>query len=136
MRSLALLVAVLVVSLAGCREKAAPPSPTTPPLPAAADVDPSATDDERRCVADADCTLATLDCCGCAALGKQIGVRKDRVQALTERRRPICGVVACAQGISEDPSCTAARAVCLEGRCVPELAAGPTGGVGVEKIAD
>lgn len=141
MRPLALLVAVLALSLAACRDKAPPaataPSPA-PPLPTAAEVDPTATADERRCTADADCTLSTLDCCGCAALGKQIGVRKDRVQALTERRRPICGVVACAQGMSEDPSCSATRAVCREGQCVPDVASGPKGGAGVdvEKIKD
>lgn len=129
------LPALLCLAALACR-KEAPPPPPLPQLPTAAEVDVTATEDERRCSADVDCVLTTIDCCGCAALGRQTGVRKDRVQALTERRRTICDGIACAQGMSEDPSCSASRAVCREGSCVPDAAAAGNRGVGVEKIAD
>lgn len=124
-----------LVATISCKE-AKPPAPPPMPLPTAAEVDVTATDDERRCAADADCMLTTSDCCGCNALGKQTSVRKDRIEALTERRRPICATIACAQGMSDDPSCAATRAVCRQGRCVPDAAEGAPKGVGVEKIAD
>ncbi len=125
-------VATLIVA---CKEPASPPPPPPPPpVPAAADVDVAATVDEQRCAADADCVLATFDCCGCNALGHQVGVRKDRAEALAARRLPICGTIACAQGMSDDPSCVATRAVCRDGRCAPDTAAAPAAGVGVEKI--
>ncbi|MCC7072370.1 MAG: hypothetical protein IT383_13660 [Deltaproteobacteria bacterium] len=128
-------IAVLGLLAVACREPA-PPPPAPPPLPTAAEVDVTATADEQRCAVDADCVLATFDCCGCNALGRQVGVRKDRVQALGARRAPICGAVACAQGMGDDPSCGATRALCRDGACVPDAAAGPSRGVGVEKIAD
>lgn len=133
-RTLATLV-LLCLALLACQKDPPPPAPA-PVMPAAADVDVTATADERRCSVDEDCALATVDCCGCAALGRQTAVRKDKIQALTERRRPICGTIACAQGISEDPSCSAARAVCREGTCVPDSPAKASSGVGVEKIAN
>lgn len=131
------LIACLLATVSvACRDAPAPvpPPPPPPPLPAAADVDVTATDDEQRCAADADCELATYDCCGCNALGRQIGVRKDRAQALIARRSPICTTVSCAQGMSDDASCVALRAICRDGRCVPDSAAAPSPGVGVEKI--
>ncbi|MBI1946429.1 MAG: hypothetical protein HYS27_12075 [Deltaproteobacteria bacterium] len=136
---LAVLAAVLVAgALVACAKPPPPPPPPPPPsLPTAAEVDVTATDDERRCAVDADCALTTVDCCGCTSLGKQTGVRKDRLQALTERRVPICGTIACAQGMSDDPSCQATRATCRDGRCVAaDEAAQPPAGVGVGKIPD
>lgn len=135
MRSLPVWALPLILVLGCTKEPPAAPAVTVP-LPTATEVDVAATADERRCVVDDDCTLTTEDCCGCATLGKQTGVRKDRVQALTERRRTICGAIACAQGMSDDPSCVASRAVCRQGQCVPDAAAASGRGVGVEKIVD
>lgn len=138
---ISLLSIGFVVVTAGCPRE--PPAPTIapPPQPASAAPEPGVNvlDEERRCSSDAECTLTTVDCCGCDALGKQTGVRKDRLAALTERRRPICSVVSCAQAISDDPSCTATKAVCRDGMCVPDSIAGDNGakkpaGVGVEPI--
>ncbi|OGQ21483.1 MAG: hypothetical protein A2138_05475 [Deltaproteobacteria bacterium RBG_16_71_12] len=130
------MLAVACAAAFACKEAPPPPPPPPPPVPTAAEVDVTATDDERRCAADADCALATVDCCGCNALGKQTGVRKDKLVALTDRRRPICGTIACAQGMSDDPSCVATRAVCRDGSCVAETAGARPQGVGVGKITD
>ncbi len=139
MRSTAALVAFPMVlccaALLGCHEATQPPRPP-PPLPTAAEVDVTVGDDEQRCEVDEECVLTTVDCCGCNALGRQTAVRKDRLLALTERRRPICSTIACAQGMSDDPSCSASRARCLAGRCTADAAAAVQRGVGVEKIAN
>ena len=132
---LALLISLSCVALLACQE-AKPPAPPPPPLPAAADVDVTATDAERQCSTDADCMLTTVDCCGCNALGRQTAVRKDKLQALTERRRVICGTVACAQGMSDDPSCAATKALCRAGQCTADAAAATRPAIGVEKIAN
>lgn len=108
---------------------AAPAAPAAPESPTAGI---AVLDDERRCTADSDCTLTTADCCGCQALGKQVGVRKDKLVAVGERRAPVCTAVACAQAISDDPSCSAAAAVCRDGLCAP--ATGPATAVPVEPI--
>jgi hypothetical protein len=79
--------------------------------------------DDRTCAVDADCTLTTADCCGCNALGSQVGVRKDHVAALAARRAPVCGGVACPTTMSDDATCSANGAVCRDKVCVPESAA-------------
>lgn len=129
------LLLLSCAALLACQE-AKPPPAQAPPLPAAADIDVTATEAERQCSADADCTLTTVDCCGCNALGRQTAVRKDKLPALTERRRAICGTIACAQGMSDDPSCAATRAQCRTGVCTADTAAAAQHGVGVEKIAN
>ena len=94
---------------------------------AKAQPDPRVLADDRTCTTDADCTLTTTDCCGCNALGSQTGIRKDHVEALAKRRAPVCSAIACGQGMSDDPTCTATKAVCKSGVCAPNTApASPT----------
>jgi hypothetical protein len=103
--------------------------------PAAAPVaDVPVSDEDRACSADADCALTSKDCCGCRALGENVGVRKDRLEAVAARRAPICREIVCAMAMSEHPSCSATRAVCRDGLCVPETTAAAPGGVDVERI--
>jgi hypothetical protein len=116
-----LTCATLALTFTGC-EKKAPPAP--PPIVAEnvetrPDTGLQAAD--TACTADAECTLTTNDCCGCAALGTQVGVRADHLAALTARRQPICSSIVCAQQMSDDPSCTARKAVCRAGQCVPDI---------------
>lgn len=96
-------------------------TPTTEPAP-----DERVTAADQACAQDNECALTTADCCGCSSLGKQIGVRADRVADLAKRREPVCGVVQCAQQLSDDPSCTATKAVCRGGRCEPDVGGAAT----------
>jgi hypothetical protein len=130
MRTFAVLAALALLALTACPKPA--PTSTTPTISAEtlkaeeaakAQPDPRVLDDDRKCTSDADCTLATSDCCGCNALGSQTGVRKDHVADLANRRAPVCAGVACGQGMSDDPSCTATKAVCKAGLCVPNTVA-------------
>ncbi len=95
--------------------------PVVPTAPTAADERITAAD--QQCAQDSDCALTTADCCGCNASGKQIGVRADVVAALAQRRAPVCSGVSCAQSVSDDPTCTATKAVCKAGKCEPDGAA-------------
>jgi hypothetical protein len=146
MRTLTLL-AVLV--LAACSKSAPAPKVAKPEPERVAVADKEEPDagtvsdltavtlDERRCTANADCALITEDCCGCDSGGKQVGVRKDAIAELGARRTPICSQVVCSQQLSDDDSCDARRARCMEGQCVPDVpGAKPPAGVAVEKIGD
>jgi hypothetical protein len=146
MRTLSLL-ALLV--LAACSKAAPAPTvakPEAAPVAAIEKAEPDAgtvsdltavTLDERRCTSNADCALITEDCCGCDSGGKQVGVRKDAIAELGARRTPICSQVACSQQLSDDNSCDARRARCMEGQCVADVpGARPPAGVAVEKIGD
>lgn len=95
-------------------------------------------DDERKCNSDDDCELTAFHCCNCTAGGRMAAVNKEKVTELLQRRGSICQDYACAQVISDDPSCGAERAVCQEGLCVPGPATAPKGaaGIGVEPIPD
>jgi hypothetical protein len=112
-----------------CKETAPPVAPTptiaptAPAAPAAPDERVTAAD--QQCTQDSDCALTTADCCGCTSLGKQIGVRADVVAALAQRRAPVCASVSCAQSMSDDPSCTATKAVCKAGKCEPDVGGAP-----------
>lgn len=126
------LIVVSLLAFASACPKPAPPPSTTPAVSAEtlkaeeaakAQPDPRVLEDDRKCASDADCTLATADCCGCNALGSQTGIRKDHVADLAKRRAPVCSAIACGQGMSDDPSCTATKAVCKAGLCVPNTVA-------------
>ena len=146
----AVAVTALVLGAASC-SKAPPtaaPLPASPadPSPTAADpvappeppppLQTAATDDERRCKVNADCTLTTADCCGCNSGGLQVGVRADKLAALGARRAPVCSAVICVERMSDDPSCEARKARCDNGLCVPETDARPPPGLGVETIKE
>lgn len=91
---------------------------------------------EQECKADADCVLTPRFCCGCTANGAMVGIHKDKLQDVLYRRVVACKEYVCAQAMSTDPSCEAARAVCRAGKCVPDAPAGKpgAGGLGVEPI--
>ena len=108
-----------------------PPKPDDQPV-----ADARIMDDDKKCTTDAECVLATTDCCGCSGLGTQSGVRKDHVAMLTKRRQPVCSVIACAQGMSDDATCNAQKAVCQAGVCVPDVGAAATKKTKVEPIKD
>ena len=113
-------------------EQAPPPPPTKKPEPV--DV-VTATSDDRRCQADNECVLTTVDCCGCQSLGQQTGVRRDHLASLADRRRPVCTQAFCPMAMSIDPTCSAMKALCRGGICVPDVGlAAPPPGVGVEPI--
>ena len=95
--------------------------------------------DEATCTADADCDLTSFHCCSCSAGGQMAAVNKAKLPDLLKRRGIVCQECACAQVVSDHPSCAAERAVCREGRCVPDVPAGSPPlqeGVGVEPIPD
>src|SRR5688572_23950045 len=126
MRTTLLITLALVTAFTACKETP-PVAPTVvDPKTAAA---PAVAPDERitaadqQCTQDSECALTTADCCGCNAMGKQIGVRADVVASLAQRRAPVCGGVSCAQSISDDPTCTATKAVCRAGKCEPDVGA-------------
>lgn len=120
------LAAFLAVGLAACKDP--PPAPPPPTITAPTAPDERITAADQQCTNDSECALTTADCCGCNAAGKQIGVRADVVAALAQRRAPVCGAVSCAQSLSDDPSCTATKAVCRAGKCEPDVGgAGATG---------
>ncbi len=79
--------------------------------------------DEARCSVDDDCALTSFHCCGCSAGGKAAAVHKDKLAEVLQRRGVVCGEYACAQVVSDDPTCAATHAVCREGKCVPEVRA-------------
>lgn len=99
-------------------------------------------EDERRCVADADCTLTPHHCCTCAAGGEMDAIHSAALPALVGRRGAACAETLCTQRISDHPTCAATRARCDAGRCVPDVAAAPAPpptpeggrGLGVEAI--
>lgn len=107
----------IISATAACKE-APPPAP---PIVAPTAPDERITAADTQCKQNSECALTTADCCGCNAAGKQIGVRADIVAALAKRRAPVCSGVSCAQSISDDPTCTATKAVCKAGKCEPDV---------------
>lgn len=96
-------------------------------------------DDEKQCTKDDECELTSFHCCNCTAGGRMAAVSKEKVPDVLKRRGVVCEEYACAQVISDDPSCGATRAVCREGKCVPDVPAaapGATEGVAVEPIPE
>lgn len=70
------------------------------------------TDEDRVCAADGDCVIVGLEC-DCSNGGSQIAVNASVVDDVESRKT----AAACPAAISEDPSCSASRAGCIEGRC-------------------
>lgn len=116
-----------LTALTGCKSEPSTPTVTTPTIAASAAPDERITAADQQCSQDSECALTTADCCGCNAAGKQIGVRADVVASLAQRRAPVCAGVSCAQSISDDPTCTATKAVCRAGKCEPDVGAAPAG---------
>ncbi len=98
---------VLVVALGCGSSKSAPPSPGSTP---------ATTEPATSCRVSEDCTLVSA-CCGCAAGGRQIAIRKDGVAAFEASHEQRCGGNLCAQVISTDPSCDAEATCGSNGRC-------------------
>lgn len=94
---------------------------------------------DATCTKDDECELTSFHCCNCASGGKMSAANKEKLPQLLQRRGIICEDYACAQVVSDDPTCSATTAVCREGKCVPDVkASAPTGvqGVGTEPIPD
>jgi hypothetical protein len=120
------VTALAALGVVGCPKPPPPPPPPVAAPPAQPEVAVADTTkvlaDDQRCTSDSECTLTTVDCCGCDSLGAQVGVRADKLAALVERRQPVCSAIHCAMQMSDDPSCAARKAVCKAGACVPETA--------------
>lgn len=93
---------------------------------------------EAQCTKDDDCELTAFHCCNCASGGRMAAVNKEKLPELLQRRGIVCQEYACAQVVSDDPTCSATAAVCREGKCVPEVpdSAKAPAGVDVEPIPD
>jgi hypothetical protein len=131
-----LFLAMTTLGACGRSSKQAPPSgtpdaaPPAPPAPAPADAAPVRptpppgpyhvlgplrdTAAFDACATDEECIAAPLSCCPCSASGLAVAIRADKH---AEWRAGTCQEeVACAQVISEDPTCRAI-ARCVSGRC-------------------
>ena len=139
-RCVAYLMAALAYTGSCAREAPAAPPPSIErprPVAAASENVVTATLEDRRCTSDRECTLTTVECCGCQSLGANTGVRKDRLASLAERRTPTCAATNCAMAMSQDPTCSATRAVCRDGLCVPNVGrTDPPPGGNVEPIPE
>ncbi|MBH2006438.1 MAG: hypothetical protein I8H75_03735 [Myxococcaceae bacterium] len=62
------------------------------------------------CKKNADCELAPLKCCSCHQGGKLKAWNKHET-------KPDCKAQVCPQVMSQDKSCLAKSAVCLQGQC-------------------
>lgn len=99
----ALLVALALCSLVGCKRAA----PSGPPV--------SATFDERQaCGADADCAVVELECCDHCNGGAVVGVHKD---AAADVRKEYAPAAACGDTMCTLMACSPAAPICRQGRC-------------------
>lgn len=94
--------------------------------------------EEATCTRDEECELTDFHCCNCTAGGRMAAVRADALPDVLKRRGITCPEYACPQVVSDDPTCAAERAVCREGKCVPDVSpsATPPAGIGVEPIPE
>ena len=115
--ALALLCSALL-SVAGCAGNAKNGGATasSSDFPRAGDLEAG----EQACSRDIECALAD-DCCGCARGGVRVGVRSDKLDALSARSESVCAERTCAEQPSQHKSCQASAARCLGGTCVPAL---------------
>lgn len=164
-KPVAVVLSLLALVLAGCPEPLAPEDRWVPVKGADAtganDDDPEAvaqrervrqlamearvkkmraafvSDEEASCKSDDDCELTAYHCCNCSAGGRMAAVSKSAMSELLRRRGVVCAEYACAQVVSDDPTCAAERAVCREGKCVPDAPASTAPeGIGVEPIPE
>jgi hypothetical protein len=77
---------------------------------------PEASSGSDDCKKDTDCALVPDDCCPCSAGGKQHAIPKKQKDAYEKARTKRCKDTACAETMSQDPSCTQ-RAFCGAGIC-------------------
>jgi hypothetical protein len=70
-----------------------------------------------ECRKDADCVLVADGCCGCHEGGKQRAIPSRARAAHEKKRQGSCRETVCPAVMSQDPSCSAAAAVCKEGMC-------------------
>jgi hypothetical protein len=108
------LTAMAFVLFAGCGGPGVDQPVTGPPVIAQAGVE------DQTCSRDSECVLVQ-DCCGCDREGRQLAVHRDRVQPLSEASAGQCAAVTCTVAHSSHRSCTATRAVCRGGRCIPAV---------------
>jgi hypothetical protein len=99
---------LLLVMLVACGSNSKPtPGPgNTKPINAV---------DRNTCKVAEDCALVEA-CCGCAAGGKRVAIRKDAVAEYDASRQQRCGDMVCTTVMSEDSSCNA-EATCEAGHC-------------------
>lgn len=105
------------VVLAACgNSKPGTTSSNKPPINAA---------DRNDCTVAEDCTLVEA-CCGCAAGGKRVAIRKDAVAEYDASRPQRCGDQVCTAMMSTHSSCNA-EATCEAGRCkvLPHMGGAP-----------
>ena len=74
---------------------------------------PAATED---CKKDTDCVVVPDDCCSCNEGGKQHAIPKRDKESYEKARKQRCAAQACAEVMSQDPSCSK-RAFCGAGIC-------------------
>ncbi len=99
----------------------------------------SVQDKNRGCQIDSDCTVVSEQCCDCAHGGRKAAVNREGFQELIRIRTFVCKEVNCRQQVSDDETCAATRAQCVQGKCELKAAASPGGtpeGIGVETIQD
>ncbi len=114
MRSSVWLSVSAFVIVVGCGGAGIDRPVTGPPVVAQAGVE------DQTCARDSECVLVQ-DCCGCEREGRQLAIHRDRVQPLSESSVAECGAVTCTVGRSSHRSCSASRAVCRGGRCIPAV---------------
>ena len=137
---LASVIALLLVSAAGCREeptiviKFEPNDMTGHPLasaaakladlataPTPADMATAAVEKKKpakaECKMAADCVVEPVECCDCANGGKQHAIAKRLAAASKAAHAEKCKAKMCTMMLSTDPSC-GQRADCVDGQCV------------------
>src|SRR5688572_23933439 len=77
----------------------------------------ASSDEQKSCKSDDDCVLFAADCCGCNQGGKQSAINKKFAAELNKAKQQSCSTTVCMQMISNDPSCKATGAACLNGSC-------------------
>lgn len=64
-----------------------------------------------------ECVIVQAGCCDCNASGSQIALPATQAQEHLDALAVKCEDIACAQMISDDPSCKAKSAVYQNGKC-------------------
>ena len=78
------------------------------------------TDQDRRCEVSDRCLIVASSCCPCSATGELTAINAavaDAVADAVSARPEICLDQGCASAISDDETCCATRAECVNGRC-------------------
>ncbi|MEK6891300.1 MAG: hypothetical protein AABX03_04140 [Nanoarchaeota archaeon] len=73
----------------------------------------------KYCLIDSDCVKVEKDCCSCTNGGKAIVINKNFLNEYNTEKATACADAgACAQAISNDPSCSEdAKTKCVNNKC-------------------